>query len=161
MAPPRKPRTADASILLHEQKRNIEVACLELQDELEEAGELDEEQIEARVDELRKKMTTELESGAASGAAYRGKGRDGKGGRREFKSHEVHEMAAQKEREMERLRSALGISKDYEEGSHWRRQEEDKERRMRNAAEGDDDGRRDRRYERTERRRSRSASPER
>jgi len=32
--------------------------------------------------------------------------------------------------ESERLRSALGISKDYEEGSHWRRQEEEKVRRM-------------------------------
>jgi hypothetical protein len=33
-------------------------------------------------------------------------------------------MAKAKIEESERLRRALGISKDYEEGSHWRRQEE-------------------------------------
>lgn len=33
-------------------------------------------------------------------------------------------MADAKIRESERLRSALRISKDYEEGSHWKRQEE-------------------------------------
>lgn len=31
--------------------------------------------------------------------------------------------------ESERLRNALGISADYEEGSHWRKQGEEKERR--------------------------------
>lgn len=53
--------------------------------------------------------------------------------RKNFKSHQVHEMADAKIKESERLRSALRISKDYEEGSHWRRQEE----RLRNAVEKD------------------------
>lgn len=50
----------------------------------------------------------------------------GGGGRakRSFKSHEVHGMADAKIKESERLRSALKISKDYQEGDHWRRQEE-------------------------------------
>lgn len=33
-------------------------------------------------------------------------------------------MADAKIKESERLRSALKISKDYQEGDHWRRQEE-------------------------------------
>jgi hypothetical protein len=43
-----------------------------------------------------------------------------------LKSHQVHELAKAKIDESEKLRRALGISKDYEEGSHWRRQEERK-----------------------------------
>lgn len=38
--------------------------------------------------------------------------------------HQVHELADAKIKESERLRRALKISKDYEEGSHWKRQEE-------------------------------------
>lgn len=43
-----------------------------------------------------------------------------------MKSHQVHELAKAKIEESEKLRKALGISKDYEEGSHWKRQEERK-----------------------------------
>lgn len=38
--------------------------------------------------------------------------------------HQVHELADAKIKESERLRKALKISKDYEEGGHWKRQEE-------------------------------------
>ena len=48
---------------------------------------------------------------------------------RGLKSHQVHELAAAKIDESERLRKALGIREDYEEGSHWKKQEE----RMRDA----------------------------
>lgn len=41
-----------------------------------------------------------------------------------LKSHQVHELAKAKIEESERLRKALGIKADYEEGSHWKRQEE-------------------------------------
>jgi hypothetical protein len=51
-------------------------------------------------------------------------GASGVGPRRNFKMHQVHELADAKIKESERLRQALKISKDYEEGSHWRRQEE-------------------------------------
>lgn len=47
--------------------------------------------------------------------------------------HQVHELADAKIKESERLRNALKISKDYEEGSHWKRQEE----RLRKALERD------------------------
>lgn len=45
-------------------------------------------------------------------------------GKKGLKPHQVHEMADAKIRESERLRSALRISRDYEEGGHWKRQEE-------------------------------------
>jgi hypothetical protein len=50
---------------------------------------------------------------------------------RGLKSHQVHELADAKIKESERLRNALKISKDYEEGGHWKRQEE----RLRKAVE--------------------------
>lgn len=43
---------------------------------------------------------------------------------RGLKSHQVHELAAAKIEESEKLRKALGIREDYEEGSHWKKQEE-------------------------------------
>jgi hypothetical protein len=38
--------------------------------------------------------------------------------------HQVHELAEAKIKQDDRFRSALGISKNYEEGSHWKKQEE-------------------------------------
>lgn len=52
----------------------------------------------------------------------KGRGPNAKG----LKSHQVHELARAKIDESEKLRKALGIGKDYEEGSHWRKQEEKK-----------------------------------
>ena len=45
-------------------------------------------------------------------------------GRGQLKPHQVHELAAAKIEESEKLRKALGIREDYEEGSHWKKQEE-------------------------------------
>ena len=41
-----------------------------------------------------------------------------------LKSHQVHELAQAKIVESEKLRRALGIRQDYEEGSHWKKKEE-------------------------------------
>ena len=73
---------------------------------------MDEDEIETRCDELRKKLLAEMSSGRTSGP------------RRNFKEHQVHEMADAKIKESERLRKALKISSNYEEGSHWKKQEE-------------------------------------
>lgn len=73
---------------------------------------VDEEEIELQTNALRKKL-----SSAADGV-------DGKSGGRGLKPHQVHELAAAKIEESEKLRKALGIREDYEEGSHWKRQEE-------------------------------------
>jgi hypothetical protein len=43
-----------------------------------------------------------------------------------LKAHQVHELAEAKIKESDRFRSALGISKNYEEGGHWKRQAEKK-----------------------------------
>jgi hypothetical protein len=76
---------------------------------------VDEDEIEIQTDALRKKLIAQMDESKVLG--------------RGLKSHQVHELAAAKIDESERLRKALGIREDYEEGSHWKKQEE----RMRDA----------------------------
>lgn len=136
-------RQPDKEILEHDRKRDVEVKVFELQDKLEDEGcvarsshshnhdhanvacSVDEDEIEKQTDELRQKLLGEMKKGTER--------RDAKG----LKSHQVHELAEAKIRESDRFRNALGISKNYEEGSHWRKQEE----RMRESLEkgGNDD----------------------
>ncbi len=56
-----------------------------------------------------------------------------------LKMHQVHELADAKIKESERLRQALGISKDYEEGGHWKKQEERLKRALEKDAADEDD----------------------
>ncbi|CAK7208087.1 RNA-splicing factor [Sporothrix eucalyptigena] len=112
-------RQPDQGILDHERKRAIEVRVFALRDELEEKGELDDEAIDERCDELRVKLTEE---------SQRGGGTDGDV-RQRFKAHQVHEQARAKIVESERLRRALRINKDYQEGEHWRRQDDRQQKR--------------------------------
>lgn len=70
-----------------------------------------EDEIELQTEALRKKLLKESERGA---------GPNKKG----LKMHQVHELAEAKIKQDDRFRSALGISRDYEEGSHWKKQEE-------------------------------------
>ncbi|KAJ6783660.1 hypothetical protein PWT90_06730 [Aphanocladium album] len=109
---PHKQRQPDKEILEHDRKREIEVKVFELRDKLEDE-EVDEDEIDKQCDELRQKLLREMNSGKGSG-----------GPRRHFKEHQVHAMADAKIKESERLRKALKISSNYEEGSHWRKQEE-------------------------------------
>ncbi|KAF2717814.1 cwf21-domain-containing protein [Polychaeton citri CBS 116435] len=105
-------RQPDKDILEHDRKREVEVKVFELRDRLEDEG-ADEGEIDEQCEALRKKLQSEQESNGARGPD-----------KRTLKSHQVHELAKAKIEETERLRNALGISKDYEEGSHWRKQEE-------------------------------------
>ncbi|KAJ6264767.1 Pre-mRNA-splicing factor [Drechslerella dactyloides] len=107
-------RQPDKGILEHDRKRNVEVKCLELQDKLEDEG-MAEDEIEERVAALRKTLMGQLDA----------QGVDAKG----LKAHQVHELAQAKMAENARLQRALQISADYEEGSHWKRQAEEKARR--------------------------------
>ncbi|KAJ3527077.1 hypothetical protein NM208_g10882 [Fusarium decemcellulare] len=100
-------RQPDKGILEHDRKREVEVKVFDLRDKLEEE-EVDEDEIERQW---------------------------GAGPRKAFKQHQVHEMADAKIKESERLRKALKISADYEEGSHWKRQEE----RLRSALEKEEE----------------------
>lgn len=72
---------------------------------------VDEEEIETQTEALRRKLLTEMEKGGK---------KDGRG----LKMHQVHELAEAKIKESDRFRNALGISKNYEEGSHWKKQAE-------------------------------------
>ncbi|KAG5462591.1 MAG: cwf21 domain-containing protein [Olpidium bornovanus] len=56
--PPVK-RKPNADILEHDRKRAIEVKCFALREELEELGDVDEEEVDRRVQELREKLTAE------------------------------------------------------------------------------------------------------
>ena len=73
---------------------------------------VDEDEIELQTSALRKKLS----SSSPSDSKYDRKG--------QFKPHQVHELAQAKIEESEKLRKALGISANYEEGSHWKKQEE-------------------------------------
>jgi hypothetical protein len=121
-------RQPDAEILEHERKREIEVKVLELRDKLEDEGymtfptaagatanhiSVDEDEIDDQCEGLRRKLQEERKAGRDAGPDAR-----------KLKSHQVHDLAQAKNEESERLRKALGISADYEEGSHWRKQEE-------------------------------------
>ena len=121
-------RQPDKQILAHDRAREIEVKVFDLRDKLEDEGcspfpssstlqskltcdcSFDEDEIEIQTDALRKKLAAEADGSTASG--------------RSLKAHQVHELAAAKIQESERLRRALGIREDYEEGSHWKKQEE-------------------------------------
>jgi hypothetical protein len=138
-----KQRQPDKEILEHDRKRDVEVKVFELRDRLEDEGyvassyldmlhvisdrqadicnSVDEEEIDKQCDELRAKLLEDMAKGK------------GDSQKRSYKSHQVHEMAEAKIKQTERLRSALKISKDYEEGGHWKRQEE----RLRTALEKD------------------------
>ncbi|KAK4695714.1 hypothetical protein P7C71_g2081, partial [Lecanoromycetidae sp. Uapishka_2] len=104
-------RKPDKDILDHDRLRDIEVKVFDLRDKLEDE-EVDEDEIEIQTSALRKKLT----EGGDSTLKSNHKG--------QYKPHQVHELAEAKIEESEKLRKALGISKDYEEGSHWKRQEE-------------------------------------
>ena len=123
-----RPRQPDAQILEHEAKREIEVKVLELRDKLEDEGyvmrsgfvwrlltpiSVDEDEMDDQCEALRRKLEQERQDGKDLGPNAK-----------RLKSHQVHDLAKAKIEESERLRKALGISADYVEGSHWRKQEE-------------------------------------
>jgi hypothetical protein len=124
-------RQPDKEILEHDRKREVELKVFELRDRLEDEGfvlfpsfrlprltmicRVDEEDIETQTEALRRKLLKEMEKGGGSD-------RNGKG----LKMHQVHELAEAKIKQDDRFRNALGISRNYEEGSHWRKQEERK-----------------------------------
>jgi cwf21 domain len=135
-------RKPDQNILQHDRLREIEVKVLELRDTLEEEAEkaeedgkegLSDEVIEERCEELRKRLTEEMERDLK-------KGRGASGGGRGLKSYQVHELAEAKERESERLRRALGLRGDEtgDDGEHPMARQ-DKRRREKEM----DDARRD------------------
>jgi len=119
-------RQPDAEILEHDRRRAIELRIFELRDSLEEEGKKTDDEIDDECDALRAKLEKE-----------HAEGKGGKGAAKGLKSHQVHELARAKIEESERLRRALGIRDDYEEGSHWKRQEEKQREDMAKAVKED------------------------
>ncbi|RYP03274.1 hypothetical protein DL764_005267 [Monosporascus ibericus] len=136
-------RQPDREILEHERKREVEVKVFELRDRLEDEG-LDEDEIDERCDALRKELLQAKQRGGSNSNSNKPGSGPGPVRKGQLKPHQVHELADAKIRESERLRSALRISKDYEEGGHWKRQEERLARKAREeekeaaAADGED-----------------------
>ena len=132
-------RKPDAEILAHDRLREIESQVFDLRDKLEDEG-VEEEEIESRCEGLRRELT-EGAKGKGGRGEKDGVG-NGKGGKGRLKNHQVHEMAAMKIEESERLRRALGIREGYEEGSHWRRGEERLREGLEEEGKGKEEGKR-------------------
>ncbi|KTW27206.1 uncharacterized protein T551_03200 [Pneumocystis jirovecii RU7] len=103
----------DKDILEHDRKRKIEIKVFKYRDELEDSGELCEEDIEKKVDEYRKKL---LDQEKDEIVTYKDV--------KNLKSYQVHELATAKARELEKLRKAFEIREDYEEGDAFKRMNE-------------------------------------
>ncbi|KAI9009616.1 cwf21 domain-containing protein [Gaertneriomyces semiglobifer] len=115
-------RKANQDILEHEKKREVEVKCLHLQEQLESEG-MSEEDVEARVDAMRQELLQNLEHMK----------RDSK----KLQEYQVHQMAEAKEKANERAKHALGISNDFVSGAAFDRDLQEKlkqERKERSVA---------------------------
>jgi hypothetical protein len=79
---------------------------------------LDDEEIDKRVDELRKELNTQrpdphdVKSYVPLASVSECRCR--------LKPHQVHDLAAAKEKELEKMRRALGIRDDYVEGDAFK-----------------------------------------
>ncbi|KAL6235995.1 hypothetical protein BDW75DRAFT_123781 [Aspergillus navahoensis] len=124
-----KQRQPDKAILEHEMKREIEVKILEERERLEEINERveegkgeegekvrSEEEIEKICEELRERLTKEMEDRKNGNGRDGGRDRNGRN-KRGFKAYQVHELAEAKIKESERLKRALGIRDQDEQGS--------------------------------------------
>ncbi|KAJ3014020.1 RNA-splicing factor [Thoreauomyces humboldtii] len=102
--PMRKP---NKDILDHQKKREVEVKCLVLQDQLE-AQDLPEEEVEKRVDALRQELLRNLSKMSQDVKTLQG--------------HQVHELAEAKEKADARARDAFGIRSDFVAGASFDRE---------------------------------------
>ncbi|CEI98135.1 hypothetical protein RMCBS344292_12252 [Rhizopus microsporus] len=90
-----KLKKANAAILEHNRKRQTSVSFY---------YRVDDEEIETRVEELREKLLQESQPIDA----------------KKLKEHDVHELAAAKEKELEKMRRALRIKEDRADGAAFR-----------------------------------------
>eukprot|EP00912_Choanoflagellata_sp_UC4_P000899 UC4_evm2s553 len=107
-------RKPNKDILEHNRKREVELKCVEMEEQMEEQG-YPEEEIEERIAKYREDL---LKKSAAMTA--------------DKNSRETHAMAAANVKKNQKLMSAFGISKDYESGSAFdpEAQERRKQERM-------------------------------
>ncbi|KAL3901992.1 MAG: hypothetical protein SGCHY_000173 [Lobulomycetales sp.] len=107
-------------LVRHNQKRRIEIECLELQDKLEEDPSMSSEQVEIQVSELRKKLLAEFEATSKPTPMEK------------IKESDRHEIAIAKSEKNAKFASSFGVSSDYVHGSAFDRelQEQKKQERM-------------------------------
>ncbi|KAJ2873512.1 RNA-splicing factor [Coemansia aciculifera] len=146
-------KPVDKGILEHERRRQVEVKCLELQDDLETQGTLDDAEVEERVDKLRSQLLENIDQLDFTSA-------------RPIKSFETQKLAEAKSKENARLASALRVEEEYVEGAAFDRElQELKRQRRLLEKERDLDRQREREQERESHRRyrrsNRSRSPSR
>merc|ERR1712050_290743 len=92
-----KVKKANPELLLHEQKRKVEIDLLKLEDELRTAGMPDKE-IEEHIAREREQMLKAVEEGSLRYDT-------------ELEKKDSHQLALDKERELERFEKALHIDK--------------------------------------------------
>ena len=111
---PRKQTGGNQAILEHERKRQIEIECLKLYDELKEKC-LEENHIEERVALFRQKLQSQTVSFEKNP--------------KQLQEHQTHELAEAKQRELKKIETALGIQSDkHVEGRAFDRELQEKER---------------------------------
>ncbi|KAJ2470015.1 RNA-splicing factor [Coemansia sp. RSA 2322] len=111
-------RPLDKGILEHERRRQVEVRCLELQDELETQGVLNDTDIAERVDKFRAQLLENIDQLALKNS-------------RPIKSFETQRLAEAKSKENARLASALRVEEEYVEGAAFDRELQDLKRQRR------------------------------
>ncbi|EER15437.1 Pre-mRNA-splicing factor cwc-21, putative [Perkinsus marinus ATCC 50983] len=108
-AAPPKPKKADPELIYHNQKREIEVKLIDLEDTLLESGE-EEGIVQKKVDKERQKLYKELDDRRADAEAHGG----------ELEADQLastHEYLQMQERQAERAAKAFGINtRNHEEG---------------------------------------------
>jgi cwf21 domain len=137
--PQTKTRKANPEIMEHDRKREIEVRCLELQDKLEEEGyarasaqnkshanrpiSLDEDEIEKKVEQLRQELAKQAHVPQDVKSYDPSQPRSLQHGLipSRLKPHQIHDLAAAKEKEMEKIRRAFQIDENYVEGDAFKR----------------------------------------
>merc|ERR1712060_569280 len=93
-----KVKKANPELLLHEQKRKVEIDLIKLADELKEAG-MGEKEIEENVQRERQQMMSAVEEGTLRYDS-------------ELDKKTSHELALEKDKEMQRFEKALSINRD-------------------------------------------------
>ena len=111
---PKAPPKANAEIIEHNRRREVEVKVFALRETMEEKG-IDEAEIDRSCDELRQRLLSQLPSSLPSSSS---------GGR----AGETHAAAVQKEQENAALKAALGIPSEYVGGSAFDRELQEKKK---------------------------------
>ena len=115
---PSAPRMPNKEIIHHNRKREVELRLLQLRETLEDEG-LDEEEIDAKVDEKRQAMLKKIGAAPPSGGAAAAR------------TGETHADAALKVAENAALKDALGIGSEYVGGSAFNRELQEQKREAR------------------------------